>query len=237
MNPARDREVILVIEDDSSIARGLKMNLEVEGYTVLLAEDGEKGLALAYDEHPDLILLDVMLPKMNGYEVCKEIRRRRIDVPIIILSAKSAEIDRIMGLDLGADDYISKPFGLREVLARVNASLRRRRKETAVPDVLAFGGSEVDFRAHAGRRDGKTLTMTAKEVELVRFFAEHEGRVLSRETILDGVWGRGYEGTDRTVDNFINRLRDKFEIDPQNPRHFLTIRGVGYRFAREGETP
>ena len=235
MNPARDREVILVIEDDSSISRGLKMNLEVEGYTVLVAEDGEKGLATAWEEHPDLILLDVMLPKMNGYEVCMEIRRRRIDVPIIILSAKSAEIDRIMGLDLGADDYISKPFGLREVLARVNAALRRRRKETSVPDVLAFGDAEVDFRAHSGKRDGKTLAMTAKEVELVRFFAEHEGRVLSRETILDGVWGRAYEGTDRTVDNFINRLRDKFEIDPASPRHFLTVRGVGYRFAREGE--
>ena len=235
MNPARDREVILVIEDDSSISRGLKMNLEVEGYTVLVADDGEKGLAMAWEEHPDLILLDVMLPKMNGYEVCKEIRRRRIDVPIISHSAKSAEIDRIMGLDLGADDYISKPFGLREVLARVNAALRRRRKETSVPDVLAFGDAEVDFRAHSGKRDGKTLAMTAKEVELVRFFAEHEGRVLSREAILDGVWGRAYEGTDRTVDNFINRLRDKFEIDPASPRHFLTVRGVGYRFAREGE--
>ncbi len=235
MNPARDRETILIVEDDPSILRGLKMNLETEGYTVLTAEDGEKGLALAYDRHPDLILLDIMLPKMNGYEVCKEIRRRKIDVPVIILSAKSAEIDRIMGLDLGADDYISKPFGLREVLARVNAALRRRRQESAVPDLLAFGTAEVDFRSHAAKRDGKPVVTTAKEIELVRFFAEHEGRVLSREAILDGVWGRGYEGTDRTVDNFINRLREKLEVDSSAPKHFLTVRGVGYRFSREGE--
>lgn len=231
-----DRETILVVEDDASILRGLKMNLEVEGYSVLTAEDGEKGLALAYDSHPDLILLDVMLPKMNGYEVCKEIRRRKIDVPILILSAKSAEIDRIMGLDLGADDYISKPFGLREVLARVNAALRRRRTEAKVPDTLAFADVEVEFASHKVLRKGKAVTMTVKEIDLLRFFASHEGRVLSRETILDGVWGRGYEGTDRTVDNFINRLREKLEADPDHPIHFLTVRGAGYRFVREGET-
>lgn len=235
MNPARDREKILVIEDDTSILKGLVMNLEVEGYDVVSAEDGERGLTLAWEEHPDLVLLDIMLPKMNGYEVCKEIRRRHIDVPVLILSAKTAEIDRIMGLDLGADDFISKPFSLREVLARVNAALRRRRREQAVPDVLAFGGAEVDFGAHTAKKEGKAVTLTAKEIELVRWFAEHEGRVLSRESILDGVWGRGYEGTGRTVDNFINRLREKFEAQPDAPRHFLTVRGVGYRFSRDGE--
>lgn len=230
-----DRETILVVEDDASILKGIKMNLELEGYSVLTAEDGEKGLALAYEAHPSLILLDVMLPRMNGYEVCKEIRRRKIDVPVIMLSAKSAEIDKIMGLDLGADDYISKPFGLREVLARVNAALRRQRTTKAVPSRLAFGDVAVEFDAHDVKRKGKPITVTAKEVELLRFFAANEGRVLSRESILDGVWGRGYEGTERTVDNFINRLREKLEKDPDEPEHFLTVRGVGYRFVRDGE--
>ena len=232
---ARDRERILVIEDDASILKGLKMNLEIEGYDVLVAEDGEKGLALAWEGRPDLILLDVMLPKMNGYEVCKEVRRRKIDVPILMLSAKTAEIDKIMGLDLGADDYIPKPFGLREVLARVNAALRRRREQRAVPDELAFGDATIDFKAHKASRGSKSVSLTAKELDLLRFFAANEGRVLSRETILDGVWGHDYVGTDRTVDNFINRLREKFEATPDEPRHFLTVRGAGYRFVREGD--
>ena len=225
----RERETILVVEDDTSILMGLKMNLELEGYAVLTAEDGERGLALAWDEHPDLVILDVMLPKMNGFEVCKEIRRRKIDVPVLMLSAKSAEIDRIMGLDLGADDYISKPFSLREVLARVNASLRRRRGSGA-PESLAFGAVTVDFATHQATRSGEAVALTTKELDLVRFFAEHEGKVLSRDAILDGVWGRNYEGTDRTVDNFINRLREKLEAAPDTPRHFLTVRGAGYRF-------
>ncbi len=235
MSVARDRERILVVEDDTSILKGLKMNLEVEGYDVLTAEDGERGLALAWEGRPDLILLDVMLPKMNGFEVCKEIRRRKIDVPILILSAKGSEIDKIMGLDLGADDYISKPFGLREVLARVNAALRRRRERRAIPDQLAFGKAEIDFKAHKASHAGKNVALTAKELDLLRFFAGNEGRVLSRETILDAVWGHDYEGTDRTVDNFINRLREKLEIASEAPRHFLTVRGAGYRFVREGE--
>ncbi len=226
-------EKILLVEDDPSILRGMKMNLEIEGYRVLTAEDGERGLALAYEAHPDLIVLDVMLPRMNGYEVCKEIRRRKIDVPIVILSAKSAEIDKIMGLNLGADDYISKPFGLRELLARVNAQLRRRRAERAIPRRLAFGEVEVDFGTHGVKRSGRPVAMTAKEVQLLRFFAGNEGRVVSREQILDDVWGRAYEGTARTVDNFINRLREKLEATPDAPRHFLTVRGAGYRFVRE----
>jgi DNA-binding response OmpR family regulator len=230
-----DRERILIVEDDTSILKGLKMNLEVEGYDVLTAEDGEKGLSLAWEGKPDLVLLDVMLPKMNGYEVCKEIRRRKIDVPIIMLSAKTSEIDKIMGLDLGADDYISKPFGLREVLARVNAALRRRRERKAIPDELSFGKAAIDFKAHKASHAGKVVSLTAKELDLLRLFAGNEGRVLSRETILDAVWGHDYEGTDRTVDNFINRLREKLEVTPDEPKHFLTVRGAGYRFVREGE--
>jgi two-component system, OmpR family, alkaline phosphatase synthesis response regulator PhoP len=226
---ARDRETILIVEDDASILKGLKMNLELEGYAVIGADDGEKGLALAYEAHPDLVILDVMLPKMNGFEVCKEIRRRKIDVPVLMLSAKNAEIDRIMGLDLGADDYISKPFALREVLARVNAFLRRRRSADA-PATMTFGKVTVDFATHQATRDGKPISLTTRELDLVRFFAEHEGKVLSREAILDGVWGRAYEGTDRTVDNFLNRLREKLEPTPDAPRHFLTVRGAGYRF-------
>ena len=234
--PARERERILIVEDDASILKGLKMNLELEGYAVLTADDGEKGLALAWEEHPDLVILDLMLPKMNGYEVCKEIRRRKIDVPILMLSAKNAEIDKIMGLDLGADDYISKPFALREVLARVNAFLRRRRSSEA-PVSVAFGKVAVDFATHQATRDGKSVTLTSKELDLVRFYAEHEGKVLSREAILDGVWGRAYEGTDRTVDNFLNRLREKLEVSPDTPRHFLTVRGAGYRFVSGAAKP
>lgn len=227
----RDREMILVVEDDPSILTGLRMNLEVEGYAVITAEDGEKGLALAYERNPDLIVLDVMLPRMNGYEVCKEIRRRKMDVPILMLSAKSAEIDKIIGLDLGADDYISKPFGLREVLARVNAALRRRRTDKAEPDRLSFDDVEVDFPTHAVKRAGAPVALTAKEIDVLRYFATHEGRVVTRESILDAVWGRDYEGTDRTVDNFVNRLREKLDT-PEAPRRFLTIRGAGYRFVR-----
>lgn len=223
------RETILVVEDDASILKGLKMNLELDGYSVLTADDGEKGLAIAWEKDPDLVILDVMLPKMNGFEVCKEIRRRKIDVPVLMLSAKNAEIDRIMGLDLGADDYISKPFSLREVLARVNAFLRRRRA-TESASATTFGDVTVDFATHQATRDGKAVALTARELDLVRFFSENEGKVLSREAILDGVWGRSYEGTDRTVDNFINRLREKLERTPDAPRHFLTVRGAGYRF-------
>lgn len=226
--PAHERETILIVEDDASILRGLKMNLELEGYSVLTAEDGEKGLVLAWEEQPDLVILDVMLPKMNGFEVCKEIRRRKIDVPVLMLSSKNAEIDKIMGLDLGADDYISKPFALRELLARVNAFLRRRRSSTA-PEAVSFGVIAVDFATHQATRDGRPVSLTTKELDLVRFFAEHEGKVLSREAILDGVWGRAYEGTDRTVDNFINRLREKLD-SLDTPKHFLTVRGAGYRF-------
>lgn len=226
--PMTGRETILVVEDDTSILRGLKMNLELEGYSVLTAEDGEKGLVLAWEEQPDLVILDVMLPKMNGFEVCKEIRRRKIDVPVLMLSAKNAEIDKIMGLDLGADDYISKPFSLREVLARVNAFLRRRRSASA-PESIRFGDVSVDFSSHQVTRGSDSVALTTKELDLVRFFAEHEGKVLSRESILDGVWGRTYEGTDRTVDNFINRLREKLDSSDA-PKHFLTVRGAGYRF-------
>lgn len=233
MASAREREKILVVEDDASILKGLKMNLELEGYSVIAAEDGEKGLALAWEEHPDLVILDIMLPKMNGYEICKEIRRRKIDVPVLILSAKNTEIDKIMGLDLGADDYIAKPFSLRELIARVNAFLRRRRSSD-VPASVTFGEVTVDFQTHQATREGKSVSLTTKELELVRFFAENEGKVLSREAILDGVWGRAYEGTDRTVDNFLNRLREKLEEAPDAPRHFLTVRGAGYRFVKGG---
>ena len=231
MGTPKAREVILVVEDDASILKGLKMNLELEGYSVIGAEDGEKGLALAWEEHPDLVILDVMLPKMNGFEVCKEIRRRKIDVPVLMLSAKNTEIDKIMGLDLGADDYIAKPFSLRELIARVNAFLRRRRASDA-PASVEFGDVRVDFETHQATRAGTSIALTTKELDLVRFFTENEGKVLSREAILDGVWGRAYEGTDRTVDNFLNRLREKLEASPDAPAHFLTVRGAGYRFVK-----
>lgn len=219
---------ILLIEDDPSITKGLELNLGLEGYQVRAASDGPPGLKLAADWKPDLVLLDVMLPSMSGWDVCRELRRRYPALPILILSAKGAEVDKVKGLDLGADDYLSKPFGLGELLARVKALLRRARQPGATP-VYRFGDVEADFAAGEVRRGGELLEMTARELKLLEFLVSREGRVVTRQAILDAVWGEDYFGTERTVDNFITRLRQKLD-DPEDPRHFLTARGIGYRF-------
>lgn len=219
---------ILLIEDDASIARGLELNLGLEGYAVRSAADGPDGLRLAAEWRPNLVLLDVMLPSLSGYDVCRELRHRQPTLPILMLSAKGAEPDKVKGLDVGADDYLSKPFGLQELLARVKALLRRSR---AVPTGAAtrFGEVEADFSAGEVRRAGALVEMTAREVKLLEYLSTREGRVVSRQAILDAVWGEDYFGTERTVDNFITRLRQKLD-DSEEPRHFLTVRGVGYRF-------
>lgn len=218
--------VIVVVEDDPAIAAGLAMNLRYEGHEVRVANDGESGLEQALAPGVSLLVLDVMLPKMNGYEVLREVRRRNPRLPVLMLSAKGTESDKVMGLDLGADDYVTKPFSLGELLARVKARLRN----AANARVLSFGDVEIDPEAQAVRRCGKPVPMTAQEYRLTLAFVESQGRVLSRERLLDMAWGLGYEGTARTVDTFVRQLRVKLEEDPDSPRHFLTVRGMGYRF-------
>jgi two-component system alkaline phosphatase synthesis response regulator PhoP len=226
------KETILVIEDDASISKGLMKNLSFEGYSVFVAPDGERGLELSVDKAPDLIVLDVMMPKMNGFEVLRELRRREIDVPVIMLTAKGEEIDKVRGLDLGADDYVTKPFGLQELLARIQAVLRRKRKFDKELETVSFGKVSLDFKSRTATVSGKPVPMTSREFDLLHFFLSREGEALERQEILNRVWGFDYFGTDRTVDNFINRLRQKLEPDPDKPMYFQTVRGVGYRFTR-----
>lgn len=222
---------ILVVEDDLSILTGLSMNLRIEGYEVLQAQDGRAGLAKAMDEAPDLVVLDIMLPELNGYELIKELRRRGRDTPVVMLSAKGMERDKILGLDLGADDYVVKPFGLQELLARIKAVLRRRYPPTGTPPVT-FGDVDVDLVARTVARAGKPVELTAQEFKLLAHFLAQPGRTFTREELLSGAWGFDYEGSARTVDNFVRQLRLKLEPDPEEPRYFQTVRGLGYRFER-----
>jgi len=226
-------ERILIIEDDPSILRGLQLNLGMEGYTVRSAMDGETGLQLARTESPDLVVVDIMLPKMNGLEVVRELRRDDPELPVLILSAKGQEADKVSGLQLGADDYMVKPFGLKELLARIAALLRRRRArgETgAERSVRKAGGIVVDLDARRVTVDGRLLELTGREYDLLAFFVTHPDRVYSREQLMEAVWGSRYFGTGRTVDNFVARLRSHIGDDADEPRHLETVRGVGYRF-------
>ncbi len=225
-------ETVLVVEDDPILRMGLEKTLRSEGFRVLVAKTGPDGLALALSEHPDLVLLDLMLPGMNGFEICEEIRRRDADVPIVMLTAKGEEHDKVRGLRVGADDYVTKPFGVAELLARLEAALRRPRARRAAQEIVRIGAVEADFRAHRLSREGVALEVTAHEMKLLEFLLRHEGALLSRQQILDGVWGADYYGTERTVDNFVNRLRAKIEVDPRAPVHLVTVRGGGYRFTR-----
>lgn len=221
---------VLVIEDDPSIAIGLRINLESEGYLVDVAEDGDAGLALARSSNPDLIVLDVMLPKRNGLEVLHELRAEGRSMPIIILSAKAAEMDKVTGLELGAEDYVAKPFSLAELLARVRAALRRGHASSPVRRTIVFGDIEVDVEARHVKRGGALVDMTAREFDVLVCLISERGRVLSRDDIFRRVWGPNHHGTARTVDNFIQQLRAKLEGDAQEPVHIQTVRGVGYRF-------
>lgn len=215
---------ILIVEDDPAISRGVEMNLQLEGFETLTASDGRRALELL-GERLDLVILDIMLPHVNGFEIVERLRRRKDDVPIILLSAKADEEDIVRGLDLGADDYVTKPFRLSELLARVKAHLRRRPTSTEA----RFNDVIVDFDQREARRGDAPVDLTPKEFDLLEFMWEKEGRALTRDTILQAVWGHGYFGTDRTVDNFINRLRRKLD-NGDAPAHFITVRGVGYRF-------
>lgn len=227
---ANGKKRILIVEDDESISLGLRMNLEAEGYDVQVAVDGEDGLALA-SAGVDLVILDVMLPKVNGFEVVRRLRGKQSTVPVIMLSARGAEMDKVMGLELGAEDYITKPFGLAELLARVKAVLRRdglTRKRVEV--VVQAGDLTIDSGTRMVTRAGAPVELTATEFDVLWCLVEAQGRVLSREEILTQVWGAGHHGTLRTIDNFLLQLRSKLEQDSAEPQHLLTVRGVGYRF-------
>jgi len=227
----QSRRRVLIVEDDASIALGLRINLEADGYEVLPAEDGEAGLAIARGERPDLVILDVMLPKLNGFQVLQAIRREGLMMPIIVLSARNAEMDKVTGLELGAEDYVAKPFSLAELLARVRAALRRTRiADRPVRPVHAFGDVRVDVVARTVIRGTERIEMTATEFDLLLCLIEARGAALSRDAIFARVWGPSHHGTPRTIDNFIQQLRAKLEVDPQRPRHVQTVRGVGYRF-------
>ncbi|HZX94225.1 MAG TPA: response regulator transcription factor [Myxococcales bacterium] len=224
---------ILIIEDDRSIALGLRLNLRKDGHEVRMAADGEMGLRMALQPEVDLVVLDVMLPQRNGYEVLKEMRRRGSTAAVLMLTAKGMESDKILGLKLGADDYLSKPFGLGELLARVEALLRRRPAPSDRHEVAKFGEVEVDLDQQTVLRRGEAVEVSPQEFKVLRLFLQSGGRALSREDILARCWGAEYEGTPRTVDNFVRSLRVKLEENAEEPRHFLTVRGHGYRFERE----
>jgi two-component system alkaline phosphatase synthesis response regulator PhoP len=228
--PGGTAKTVLVVEDDTSIAMGLEMNLSAEGYRVLIAADGEAGLALARDAELDLLILDVMLPRLNGFELLRTLRSERRTVPIIMLSARGAEMDKVMGLELGAEDYITKPFSLAELLARVKAVLRRDAIARPGGASLRSGDLEIDVATREVRRRGAPVELTATEFDVLLCILEAGGRVLSREQIQAKVWGPTHHGTPRTIDNFILQLRAKLEENPANPRHIVTVRGVGYRF-------
>jgi DNA-binding response OmpR family regulator len=221
---------VLVIEDDPAISRGLVDNLKFEGYEVHSAKDGEEGYRFQQSHKPDLIVLDLMLPKMSGLELCKKLRAEGLQTPILMLTAKSEESDRVLGLDLGADDYVTKPFSVRELSARIRAVLRRTQKQSKLPDELRFGDVEVNFKRYEARRKGKTVEMTRKEFAILRLLASRAGEVVTRDQLLDEVWGYESYPVSRTVDNHVAGLRAKLEADPAEPDHIRTVHGVGYKF-------
>ena len=224
---------ILVVDDEESIVKIIEYNLKKEGYDVICASDGETGCRLAKEENPDLILLDIMMPKMDGYEVCKKVREKS-NVPIIMLTARAEEVDKVVGLELGADDYVTKPFGNRELMARVKAHLRRNnvKKEEAETSENSgkFGDIIIDFERYEVYKRGDAIYLTVREFELLKFLATQKNQIFSREALLEKVWGYEYFGDVRAVDVTIRRLREKVEDDPGKPRYIITERGFGYYF-------
>lgn len=221
---------ILVVDDEQPIADILKFNLEKEGYEVIVAHDGEKAIELAKSENPDLILLDIMLPKKDGNEVCREVRKTHT-MPIIMLTAKDSEIDKVLGLELGADDYVTKPFSNRELIARVKANLRRQQIPIDSPkttEEIQVANITIHPEAYSVSKDGEAIDLTHREYELMHYLARHIGQVMTREHLLETVWGYDYFGDVRTVDVTVRRLREKIEDDPSNPTWIITRRGVGY---------
>ena len=221
---------ILIVEDEPDMVVGLKDNFEFEGYEVATASDGESGLEAARAQKPDLIVLDVMLPKLSGLEVCKTLRGEGFEAPIVMLTARGQEIDKVVGLELGADDYVTKPFSITELLARVRAVLRRAGGRPSGLETCRIGDIEIDFRTHQAHRGTQRIDFTAREFDLLRYLVGHTGQVVTREQILNQVWGYEESPTTRTIDNFVAKLRQKIETSPHEPEHILTVHGAGYKF-------
>ena len=221
-------ETVLIIEDDPAMLRGLKDNFEYKGYNVLTADDGEKGLTAALDHVPDMIILDIMLPKINGYELCRLIRNEKLEMPIIMLTAKGEESDIVLGLNLGADDYVTKPFSIKELLARAAAFLRRGKQTEK--DIYKFADFVLDIPARKLTREGNEVKLSPKEFKLLHFFVKKPGRALTRDEILNTVWGYSNFVMPRSIDRFVTTLRKKIEPDLQNPMFIHTIREIGYKF-------
>jgi DNA-binding response OmpR family regulator len=221
---------ILIVEDEPNMVAGLRDNFEFEGHQVISAPDGVAGLERALSESPDLVILDVMMPRMSGLDVCKQLKAKRPGVPIIMLTARGQEVDKVLGLELGADDYVTKPFSIRELLARVKAVLRRAQGPAKDSERFAFGEVEVNVRSCQVSRKGKAVDFSSKEFDLLKFFLNHPGETLSRDRLLEEVWGYDRFPTTRTVDAHIVRLRQKVEPKPEDPRFILTVHGTGYKF-------
>lgn len=224
-------KTILLIEDDSEMLLGIKDNLEMMGYGVVAARDGETGISKAFQARPDAVILDLMLPGVDGFDVCRTLRSRGLRMPILMLTARGDETDKVLGLELGADDYVTKPFSIHELLARIKAMLRRANGGAPAADLYRFGDVMLDFRSHRGEKAGRPLVMSALEFEVMRYLIRHAGNVVSREQLLTDIWGYRGSPMTRSVDTLIGRLRHKLEDQPHAPRHILTIHGVGYKFA------
>jgi len=223
---------VLIVEDDPAILRGLADNLRFEKYEVLTATDGDAGYKLQHSDHPDLIVLDLMLPRMSGLELCRKLRTEGRQVPILMLTARGEEADRVVGLDMGADDYVTKPFSVMELMARIRALLRRTSSASSLPNELNFGNVEIDFLRYVARRRGKPVDMTRKEFAIMRLLGSRSGEVVTRDELLNEVWGAESYPVTRTVDNHIAGLRAKLEADPAKPVYIRTVHGVGYRFVQ-----
>lgn len=228
VTPKHEKKV-LIIEDEPDMVRGIRDALEFEGFNVLSASTGEQGIQLGKSEQPDLVLLDLMLPGINGYQVCEEIRKFNLRVPIIMLTARSQEADKIRGLDSGADDYITKPFGIGELLARINAIFRRLERSDSVHDLIQIGSASIDLKKHSLVRNKRVHSLSFYEVELLKLLFERVNEPVSRDEILEKIWGLTASPSNRTVDNFIAKLRRRIEDDTKNPRHILTVYGYGYK--------
>jgi DNA-binding response OmpR family regulator len=221
---------VLIIEDEPNMVLGLKDSCEYEGYEVSVARDGKEGLEKASIEKPDIILLDVMLPLMSGIDVCRALRASGIETPILMLTARGQEIDKVVGLEVGADDYVTKPFSIKELLARIRAHLRRAAKQVAEIESFTFGDVELNFKKYTAHKGGMALDLSAREFEILRYLIRRRGEIVTRDQLLDEVWGYDSTPVTRTVDNHIARLRQKIEQDPAEPQHIITVHRLGYRF-------
>jgi DNA-binding response OmpR family regulator len=221
---------VLIIEDEPDMVLGLRDNFEYEGYDVLVARDGKEGLSRALADNPDVILLDIMLPKMSGLDVCRQLRSNGVDTPVIMLTARGQEIDKVIGLEMGADDYVTKPFSIKELLARVRAHLRRSTRQVVDIETYTFGEIELNFKKYEAKKDGGEIELSPREFELMKYFIQHRGETITRDQLLDDVWGYENYPFTRTVDNHIAKLRQKIEQIPAEPKYIITVHRVGYRF-------